>query len=77
MRVVLTFILCLMVSTAWAEQLDTSLTAFGGMRLGGSVDVRDDAGSYEFEDSSSFGLIWNHRHDANTEWEVLVTPTKH
>ena len=64
----------LLISTSlFADELDTELTAFGGYRLGGSFDVQDTDGSYEWQDSSSFGLIWNHPYKDNTEWEVFLS----
>ncbi len=73
MRLVITLSLCFLASSAVAENFDSSLTAYGGFRGGGSVDLADETASYDFGDDTSFGLIWNHRHDANTEWEVLLT----
>ena len=56
-----------------ADELDTELTAFGGYRFGGSFDIADTNGSYEWRDASSYGLIWNHPYKANTEWEVFFS----
>lgn len=56
-----------------AGELDTELTAFGGYRFGGTFDVQDTESSYEWQDASSFGLIWNHPYKDNTEWEVFLS----
>lgn len=58
---------------AAAQALDTELTAFGGYRFGGTVDVKDSDSAYELDDASSFGLIWNHRYRGNTQWEVFYS----
>ena len=58
---------------AAAQKLNTELTVFGGYRFGGSINVLDSDATYEAQDSSSFGLIWNHRHQANTQWEVFFS----
>ena len=42
-------------------------------RFGGSIDVMDSGATYEAQDSPSFGFIWNHRHEANTQWEVFFS----
>ena len=56
-----------------ADDHDTELTAFGGYRFGGTFDVQDTDSAYEWEDASSFGLIWNHPYKDNTEWEVFLS----
>ena len=55
------------------QELDTELTVFGAYRFGGSIAVADSDATYEVQDSPSFGLIWNHRHKANTQWEVYFS----
>lgn len=60
-------------SHAAAQAFDTELTAFGGYRFGGTVDVKDSDSAYELDDASSFGLIWNHRYRSNTQWEVFYS----
>jgi hypothetical protein len=49
------------------------LTPFGGYRFGGTFEIEDSSDSYDFEDSSSFGLILNFPHRANTRWEILYS----
>jgi len=68
--------LLIAASGAAGQELDTELTVFGGYRFGGSINVLDSDATYEVQDSSSFGLIWNHRHQANTQWEVYFSQQK-
>jgi len=56
-----------------AQQLDSELTVFGAYRFGGEVDVDGADAIYEAQDSPSYGLIWNTRHKANTQWEVYFS----
>lgn len=56
-----------------AEGLNIELTPFGAYRFGGSFEVKGSNASYELDDSSSYGLIVNFRHDANTQWEILYS----
>lgn len=65
--------LLIAASCAAGQELNTELTVFGGYRFGGSINVLDSDATYEVQDSSSFGLIWNHRHQANTQWEVFFS----
>jgi hypothetical protein len=60
---------------AWAQQAPAKfeLTPFGGYRFGGSFEIEDSSDSYDFEDSTSFGLILNFPHRANTRWEILYS----
>jgi len=60
-------------TNASGQELNTELTVFGGYRFGGSINVLDSDATYEVQDSSSFGLIWNHRHQANTQWELFFS----
>ena len=69
----LAFALLIAATSAAAQELNTELTVFGGYRFGGSINVLDSDATYEVQDSSSFGLIWNHRHQANTQWEVFFS----
>jgi len=67
---------CGMLGTAInapAEGLNTELTPFGAYRFGGTFDVKGSNASYELDDSSSYGLIVNFRHQANTQWEILYS----
>ena len=56
-----------------ADDHNTELTAFGGYRFGGTVDVQDTDSAYEWQDAASYGLIWNHPYKDNTEWEVFLS----
>ena len=69
----LAFAFLIAATSAAAQELNTELTVFGGYRFGGSINVLDSDATYEVQDSSSFGLIWNHRHQANTQWEVFFS----
>jgi hypothetical protein len=75
-RSVLAFGATLLLSSAVFaadDNLNFEITPFGGYRFGGSFDVTESAASYEFKDSSSFGLILNLRDKANTQWELLYS----
>lgn len=56
-----------------AQELDSAFTVFGAQRFGGEISVEESDAVYEAEDSAAFGLIWNTRHQANTEWEVYFS----
>ena len=58
-----------------AQQQDSwiEVTPYGGYRMGGSFEIEDSPDSYDFEDSSSFGLILNFPHRTETRWEVLYS----
>jgi hypothetical protein len=58
------------------QQLDTEITVFGAYRFSGSIDVLDSDATYDVQDSPGFGLIWNHRYEANTQWEVYFSQQK-
>ena len=67
---------CGMLATAInapADGLNTELTPFGAYRFGGSFEVDGSNADYELDDSSSYGLIVNFRHQANTQWEILYS----
>ena len=71
-------LLCVFVcafSTAEAQQEDSwvEITPFAGYRFGGSFELEDVPESYDFVDSSSFGLILNFPHRQNTRWEILYS----
>ena len=72
-KVWIAVLLLIAATSASGQQLDTELTVFGGYRFGGSINVLDSDATYEVQDSSSFGLIWNHRYEANTQWEVFFS----
>lgn len=64
-----------LVSTAQAQEhkVKFELTPFGAYRFGGTFEVADSSDSYDFNDSSSFGLILNVPHSANTQLEFLYS----
>ncbi len=66
-------VLLTLAAGAAADDLNTEFTAFGGYRFGGTFDVRDSDSEYAWQDSSSYGLIWNHDYRDNTEWEVFFS----
>ncbi len=72
-KVLIAVLLLIVATGASGQELNTELTVFGGYRFGGSINVLDSDATYEVQDSSSFGLIWNHRHQANTQWEVFFS----
>jgi hypothetical protein len=58
---------------AQSDELETEFTIFGGLRAGGEISVEESDEVYKAKDSSSYGLIWNKRHQRNTEWEVYFS----
>lgn len=58
---------------AQSDALDTEFTIFGALRAGGEISVEESDAVYKAKDSSSYGLIWNARHQRNTEWEVYFS----
>ena len=68
------FCACL-VSTAQAQDHKVSfeLTPFGGYRFGGTFEVEGSSDTYDFNDSSSFGLILSVPRSANTQLEILYS----
>lgn len=62
-----------MAAPASAQQRDSEFTVFGAYRFGGEISVEDSNDVYAAEDSPAFGLIWNTRHDANTQWEIYFS----
>ncbi len=65
----------LSLSNAFAQSdaLETEFTIFGALRAGGEMNAEDPDVVYKANDSSSYGLIWNTRHQRNTEWEVYFS----
>ena len=49
------------------------VTPFGGYRFGGTFDVDGQDATWKLSDASSFGLLLNMRHRANTQWELLYS----
>lgn len=65
-----------LLSTAAVQAADDKifeLTPYGAYRFGGSFDVLDTNTSYKLADSASYGLIFNIRQQANTQWEILYS----
>ena len=56
-----------------AQEATTEITAFGAYRFGGTFEEDATDGSYELDDSPSFGLILNFRHQDPTQWEILYS----
>ncbi|MGI9271897.1 MAG: outer membrane beta-barrel protein [Woeseiaceae bacterium] len=56
-----------------AQQLENEFTVFGAYRFGGEISLDESDATYEANDSPSFGLIWNRRHQRNTQWEVFFS----
>ena len=48
-----------------------SLTALGGYTFGGEFEDENDVAVAEMEDNAHFGLIFNIRESANTQWEIF------
>ncbi|HWM27025.1 MAG TPA: hypothetical protein VNQ14_01105 [Woeseiaceae bacterium] len=48
-----------------------SLTPFGGYTFGGEFKDEEDTLSVEVDDAAHFGLIFNIRESANTQWEIF------
>ena len=77
----MTRIICLVVIlvsplSSLAQESNFELTPFAGARFGGTFEAAlpsVEPVEYELEDSASFGLIFNARHRANTQWEVLYS----
>ena len=55
------------------ELLNLEITPYGAYRFGGTFDLTDAEGSYELDDSASWGLILNLRESYNTQWELLYS----
>ncbi len=62
-------------STAYAQENDFQfeLTPFAGFTTSGEFDDMAGIASLSLDDSSNFGLIFNVRESANTQWEVLYS----
>lgn len=57
-------------------QVDTArfeLTPYAGYRFGGTFTDEDGSTSVELDDGEGFGLIFNLRESANTQWEVVYS----
>jgi opacity protein-like surface antigen len=66
---------CLPWSLAQAagDNLKFELTPFGAYRFGGQFDVTGSDATLQLDDSPSYGLLFNIREQANTQWEVLYS----
>lgn len=56
-----------------AQEATTEITAFGAYRFGGTFEEDESEVEYELNDSPSFGLILNLRHQDPTQWEILYS----
>lgn len=65
--------LCHVPAIAADDQRPFEITPVGGYRLGGTFEIDASDASYEIQDSSSFGLIFNLRDEENTQWELLFS----
>lgn len=74
-KCLLLLILCADATSALAQEQspDSSFTAFGAMRTGGSFEEEETGIVYDAKDSAAYGLIWNTRSTGNTEWEVYFS----
>ncbi len=54
-----------------AEERNFELTPYAGYRFGGEISIEASDGSYKLDDAASFGLLFNWRHSANTQWELV------
>ncbi len=50
-----------------------SLTPLGGYTFGGTFEDEEDTVAVEVDDAAHFGLIFNIRESANTQWEVFYS----
>jgi opacity protein-like surface antigen len=73
--VTIALLACLPWSLAQAagDNLNFELTPFAAYRFGGQFYVTDSDASLKLDDSPSYGLLLNIRHQANTQWEVLYS----
>lgn len=67
-------LLCLAFPAHAQQSTDAfEITPFGGYRFGGTFEIEESTDSYELQDSSSFGVLLNFPHRANTRWEILYS----
>ena len=67
-------LLCVVIpARAQQDAAAFELTPFAGYRFGGTFEIEDSPESYDIQDSSSYGVILNFPHRANTRWEVLYS----
>ena len=73
MRRYLFVALAFVPALAGAQQSGFEITPFVGYRFGGTFESEEPVAEYEMQDSSSFGLLLNFPHKANTQWEILYS----
>lgn len=71
--IIAVFVVLSVAAGASADDLVNEITPFGGYRFGGTFEVQDSDATYAWQDASSWGLIWNHDYEANTEIEVFFS----
>jgi opacity protein-like surface antigen len=50
-----------------------TLTPYGGYTFGGTFENEEDSLAVEVDDAAHFGLIFNLRESANTQWEIFYS----
>jgi len=60
-------------TTAAEDPGQFELTPFGGYRFGGNFQITDTDLSLRLDDAPAWGLLFNVRQYANTQWEVLYS----
>jgi opacity protein-like surface antigen len=55
------------------KPLNFELTPFAGYRFGGQFHVAESEATLNINDSPSYGLLFNIRQHANTQWEILYS----
>lgn len=68
--------LCALVMLGAAAQAspgDGEITPYAGFGFGGTFEDADSAASAELDDDAAFGVIFNLRQAANTQWEVIYS----
>ncbi len=58
---------------AWSNQPSVEITPLVGYRSHGSFKDTDSEQTRDLDESASFGLILNIDHDANTQWEFMLS----
>lgn len=61
------------VATAEESEPRFEITPIGGYRFGGTFDIEGSDASYDIQDSSAVGLLFDLRDGANTQWEFLYS----
>ena len=60
-------------SGAQSNESRFEITPFGAYRFGGTFNVEGESGSYKFQDSPGYGILFNFPHRSNTKWEILYS----